>query len=92
MMYNSAMSYAGDWKPKFLDKLEQTKSPRKSARLAGVPWSTVTSAKRRDKSFRRAWQAALAAPPKTDDAVTLTLPPELARILREQLNSGLEQN
>ncbi len=92
MMYNSPMSYAGDWKANFLSRLKQTRSPKAAARLAGIPWSTVTSARRSDESFRRAWHAAIDAPPEADEEVTLTLPAELARILREQLNSVPEQN
>ena len=61
MMYNSAMSYAGDWKPKFLSKLKQTKVP-KNYRHVLAAFRGRPSRRRGadDKSFRHAWEAAIA--------------------------------
>ena len=60
-MYNVTMATSGQWKEAFLAKLQQIGSPKAAARSLDLPWSTVTSARRRSAEFRRDWDDAIAA-------------------------------
>ena len=81
MCYNGSMAVSGKWHDLFIMELRRCRSAREAARRADVPWSTVTSALRRNPAFRRRCDQALfgldgaAESGGPDPAVVIVLPP-----------------
>lgn len=59
--YTVLMLVSGGWKLHFIRILRRHGSPRAAARHLSLPWSTVTSARQRDKHFRATWDDAVAS-------------------------------